>query len=98
MENYGRQIGTWGEMHRRYLKNHRNGIYMGLLLKDTLWDYLAEVDEQAEIMMEVLIRQMKEAEDVTEELKARDQMAWVRQMNSIHDRAREIVLRDLIYN
>lgn len=91
-------IGVWGEKRLKFLKTHRNGIYMGMLLSDTLWEHLTDIDRQANEMMELLVRQMKEAEGVTENLKARDQMEWVGRMNSIHARAREIVLNELIYS
>ena len=94
MEN---NIGVFGELRRTYLRNHRSGIYTGMLLKGTLWEHLADVNGQAEEMLDLLIRQLKAQEGITEELKSFDQMEWVRRMNSIHARAREIVLNELIY-
>ena len=94
MEN---NVGVFGELRRKYLRNHRFGIYTGMLLKGTLWGHLADTNREAEDMMALLIRQMKAQEDITEELKSRDQMEWVRRMNSIHARARESVLQELIY-
>lgn len=94
MEN---DVGIFGELRRKYLRNHRFGIYTGMLLKGTLQSHLADINREAESMMELLIRQLKAQEGITEESKSFDQMEWVRRMNSIHARAREIVLSELIY-
>lgn len=94
MENH---IGVFGELRRTYLRDHRSGIYTGILLKGTLWEHLADVNGQAEEMLDLLTRQLKAQEGITEDLKSRDQMEWVRRMNSIQARAREIVLSELIY-
>ena len=67
-----------------------------LVLEGQLWTYLADLNEQAQSRLQLIIRQMQEAESVTEELKAKDQMAWVRAMNNIQNRAEEIVLRELV--
>ncbi len=90
-------IGKWGRMHRDYLKEHRPILYNDLILSGQLWTYLADVNEQAQNRLEVIIDQMKASEGVTEELKAADQMAWVGAMNSIRNRAEEIILREMIY-
>ena len=95
MEN---NIGIFGELRRTYLRDHRSGIYTGMLLKGTLWAHLEAINRETEDMMALLIRQMKAQEDVTEDLKVRDQLEWVRRMNSISSRAREIVLKELIYS
>lgn len=87
----------FAEMRRRYLREHRNGIYTGMILTDSLDDHLKEIGESAEEMFDRIVEQMKSAEGVNEQLKADSQMEWVRQMNSIHNRAEEFVLRDLIY-
>lgn len=92
-----RSIGKWGRMHRDYLKEHRPILYNDLILSGQLWTYLADVNEQAQNRLEVIIDQMKASEGVTEELKAADQMAWVGAMNSIRNRAEEIILREMIY-
>lgn len=92
-----RPIGHWGRLHREYLKEYRPIIYNNLDLSGKLWTYLADINEQPQERLEVLIEQMKEAEGVTEELKAVDQMEWVRRMNSIRDRAEELILSELIY-
>ena len=92
-----RPIGRWGRMHREYLEQYHTARYSYLLLSGKLWTYLADLNEQARKRMECMITQMKAAEDVTEELKARDLMAWVGAMNRIRSRAEEIILREMIY-
>ena len=92
-----RSIGKYGRMHRDYLEEHDPMIFNDLLLTGQLWTYLADLNEQAQSHLKCIIEQMKVAEGVTEDLKASDQMAWVRAMNSIHNRAEEIILRELIY-
>ena len=89
-------IGKYGRMRRRYLKEHRPVLYTNLLTTGKLDRHLAEIDEACEKQMELLIKQMAQREGITEELKASDQLEWVRCMNSIRDRAEEIVLRELI--
>lgn len=90
-------IGKWGRMHRDYLKEHRPVRYETLVLSGKLWSYLAELNEQAEKWLTLTVEQMKASEGVTEELKASDPMAWVGAMNSIRNRAEEIVLHELIW-
>jgi hypothetical protein len=92
-----RPIGKWGRMHRDYLKEYRPIRYNDLILSGQLWIYLVVLNEQAQNRLEVIIDQMKASEGVTEELKAADQMAWVGAMNSIRNRAEEIILREMIY-
>lgn len=92
-----RTIGKWGRMHRRYLETHHPIRYNQLVLSGTLWTYLADLNEQAQVRMETLIEQMKTAEGVTESLKAADPMAWVQRMNNIRARAEEIVREEIIY-
>ena len=92
-----RPIGKWGWMHRDYLRDHRPILFNQLILSGQLWTYLADLNEQALRRLQLIIRQMQEAESVTEELKAADQMAWVGAMNSIRSRADEIILREMIY-
>lgn len=92
-----RPIGKWGRMHRRYLETHHPIQFSQLVLSGTLWTYLADLNEQAQVRMETLIEQMKTAEDVTESLKVADPMAWVQRMNSIRSRAEEIVREELIF-
>ena len=91
------KIGKYGTMRHQYLRSCHRGIFDGMLLEGSLNAHLEEIDRQANEMMERLTAQMAQREGVTEALKARDQMAWVRAMNSIKNRAEEIVLHDLIY-
>ena len=91
------RIGKYGTMRHQFLRNHHRGIFDGMLLEGSLNAHLEEIDRQANETMERLTAQMAQREGVTEALKARDQMAWVRAMNSIKNRAEEIVLHDLIY-
>ena len=90
-------IGVWGQRHRRYLKEHRRATYATLLTSGKLNSYLAGIDRQAEEMFLRLVKQMTETEGVTEQLKAGNQMEWVRRMNNIRNRAMEIVNVELIY-
>lgn len=93
-----RPIGKWGRMHREYLRITNMGLLNDLILTSKLWTYLADLNEQATDRCNLIIRQMMESENITEELKARDQMAWVRAMNNIRNRAEEIVRYELIYS
>ena len=92
-----RPIGLWGMLRKEYLKEHKSGTYTYLLLTARLDSYLADLNEQAQNRLNCILAQMKEAEGITEKLKARDQMAWVRAMNSIRSRAKEIILSEMIY-
>ena len=87
----------WGRLHKRYLKEHHPIRYNQLLLSGELGSYLAKLDKQAEEQLALIIRQMQEAEGVTEALKAADQLEWVRRMNSIRNRAEEIIKSELIF-
>ena len=91
-----RPIGRWGRMHRDYLKEHRPLVFNQLVLSGNLWTYLADINEQAQQRMEVLVKQMMLAEGVTEELKEANQMEWVCRMNNIRSRSEEIVLREIV--
>ena len=91
-------IGIWGQRHLRYLKQYHRVRYYNLLTSGKLNGYLVDIDKQAEEMCSRLVKQMADREDITEQLKAENQMEWVRQMNNIRIRANEIVLRELIYN
>ena len=91
-----RPIGKWGRMHRDYLKEHRPILFNDLILNGQLWTYLADLNEQAQERLSLMVEQMKASEGVTEEVKATDQMAWVGAMNSIRNRAEEIILREMI--
>lgn len=92
-----RPIGKYGSLHRAYLKEYRPARYNSLILTGELWTYLADLNEQAQERLDTIIEQMKTVEDVTEELKAANQMEWVRRLNSIHNRAEEIIYAELIY-
>lgn len=92
-----RPIGKWGRLHRDYLKEHHPILFNDLVLSGQLWTYLADLNEQVQNRLEDIIDQMKAAEGVTEELKAADQMAWIGAMNSIRNRAEEIILSEMIY-
>ena len=89
--------GRWGRLHKRYLKEHHPIRYNQLLLSDELGGYLAKLDKEAEEQLALTIRQMQEAEGVTEALKAADQLEWVRRMNSVRNRAEEIIKTELIF-
>lgn len=89
--------GRWGRLHKRYLKEHHPIRYNQLLLSGELSGYLAKLDKQAEEQLALTVRQMQEAEGVTEALKAADQLEWVRRMNSIRNRAEEIIMSELIF-
>lgn len=93
-----RTIGRWGRMHREYLREHNPIRFDDLCLSGELWTYLADLNEQAQNRLELIIEQMKASEGVTEELKATDQMAWLGAMNSIRNRAEEIIINELIYS
>ena len=90
-------IGVWGQRHLRHLKRHHKVIYANLLTSGKLPEYLADIDRQAEELFLRLVKQMADAEGITETLKASDQMEWVRQMNSIRNRSMEIVNAELIF-
>ena len=92
-----RPIGKWGRMYRDYLEQNHPIRFDDLVLSGQLWTYLADLNEQAQERLSLIIEQMKKAAGVTEELKATDQMAWIGAMNSIRNRAEEIILRELIY-
>ena len=90
-------IGIWGQWHARYLKQHHRILYYNLLTSGKLNAHLAEIDQQAEEIFFRLIKQMANREGVTEQLKAENQMEWVRRMNNIRNRAMEIVYTKVIY-
>ena len=91
------KLGKYGMLRRTFLREHRDGIYTGMLLNGTLNSHLEEVDRQAQKMLDNLTEQMKALNGVTESLKAEDQMRWVQMMNSIRHSAEEVILNDLIY-
>ena len=91
------EIGVWGQRYRRYLKQHHRIRYYNLLTAGTLNGHLAEIDQQAERLFQSLVSVLSEQENVTEKLKANRPMEWVQKMNSIRNRATEIVNSELIY-
>ena len=91
------QIGVWGQRRRTYLREHNAVLYTAMLLSGELDTHLEAIDRDAEQMFDRLMRQYAVAEGVTEELKAADQLEWVQQMNSIHNRAAEFVCKEFIY-
>ena len=96
-EQENREIGIWGQRHKRYLLNHHKVRYYNLLTSCTLTDYLADINEQAENMYQLLVKQLAEKEGVTEQLKAKNPILCVQKMNNIQNRAREIVNLEIIY-
>lgn len=91
------EIGKYGLMRWEYLKNHRRGEYIKLLMEGKLNEHLHEVDEECHERVELLMEQMKAGTGITEELKATDQMKWVGLMNNVKSAAEEIVLKELIF-
>jgi len=89
--------GRGGRVHKMYLKAQQHTRYNQLLLSGELGGYLAKLDKQTEEQLALTIRQMQEAEGVTEALKAADQLEWVRRMNNIRNRAEEIVYNEIVY-
>lgn len=90
-------IGIWAMRHKRYLKQHHKVLYYNLLTSGKLNSYLADIEQQAQNLFSRLVKDLAEKENVTENLKATDQMLWVRKMNNIRNRATEIVNADIIY-
>ncbi len=92
-----KNIGAWGRLHYDFLYRNNRTVINVMRLKGTLNDYIMGIDKDAEDMFNLIVKQMAEIEGVTEQLKAADQMEWIRCMNSIRSRAREFVLNELIY-
>ena len=92
------RLGKWGMLHKEYLIQHKKVVFATLFAEGKLWQYLAEIDFQAQKMFDTLVKQMKVAEGVTEQLKEENQREWVRRMNNICNRATEIVNVELILN
>lgn len=92
-----RPIGMWGRKRLSYLKEHRLVLHSSLVLSGKLHSHLEEVDSWATEMLELLVKQMAERQGITEQLKAKDQMAWVGAMNNIRNAAEEIILQEVIY-
>lgn len=91
-------LGVWADRHRQYLKQSHKVLYYNLLTSEKLYDYLADIEEQAENMFLRLVDELAEKEGLTEALKAENAMQWVQRMNNIRSRAREIVDAEVIYN
>ena len=91
-------VGVWGQRHKRFLKECRPALYNALLLSGKLNGYLADIDQQAQEMMNLIVQQMAQAQGITEVLKSTDQMAWVGMMNNIRASATEIVNTEIIYS
>ena len=91
-------VGVWGQRHKRFLKECRPALYNALLLSGKLNGYLADIDRQAQEMMNLIVQQMAQAQGITEALKSTDQMAWVGMMNNIRASATEIVNTEIIYS
>ena len=90
-------IGIWGERYLAYIREHKNLLHTKLMISGTLYTHLAEINQQAKDMFSELVNQMKLREGITEQLKAQNQMEWVRHMNNIRNRANEIIYKELIY-
>lgn len=90
-------IGMWGRKHLQYLREHRPMLYNDLIISGKLYSYLADIDTQARVRIDLLVAQMAEKEGINECLKAQDQLAWVRAMNNIRNRAEEIINKELIF-
>ena len=90
-------LSMWGRMYKEHLRSHKQLLFNELLLTGKLDEHVRMVDRQAQERYDVLVRQMKEAEGVTEGLKEMDMMEWVQRMNSIQSRAEEVVLSEIVY-
>ena len=96
-EEEQRFIGVWGQRHKRYLKEHKEAVYITLLTSGRLNSYLADIEEQAQERFERIVEQMKQVHGITEQLKVENQMEWVGRMNNVQACAREIVNKEMIY-
>ena len=96
-EEEQRFIGVWGQRHLRYLKEYSRSVYLNLLTSGRLNDYLADIEEQAQERFERIVEQMKQAQGITEQLKADDTLEWIGRMSNIQACAREIVDKEMIY-
>lgn len=90
-------LGRYGRLRLKYLKEHRRALYINLLTSGELAQHLNEADQQAREMLELLVKQMAQAQGITEQLKAEDQMAWVGAMNNIRSAAEEVVMREVVF-
>ena len=92
------KVGKYGMLRRSFLRNHKQALYTGMMLEDTLNRHLEQVDKEANMLLEKLMTQMMQEQGLTEELKSRNQMLWVQQMNNLRQSAEEVVLKELIYS
>ena len=90
-------FGRYGRLRLKYLKEHRKVLYINLLTAGELAQHLSEVDQQAQEMLELLVRQMAQEQGITEQMKAEDQMAWVGAMNNVRSAAEEVVMREVVF-
>lgn len=90
-------FGRYGRLRLKYLKDHRRVLYINLLTAGELAQHLSEVDQQAQEMLELLVRQMAQEQGITEQMKAEDQMAWVGAMNNVRSTAEEVVMREVVF-
>lgn len=90
------KLGKWGMLHKDYLHKHKPVVFASLLVQGKLWQYLAEIDTQAEQTFDTLVEQIKQAEGVTEQLKEQNQWEWVQRMNNIREQATEVVNADVV--
>ena len=91
------RLGKWGMLHKDYLQKHDPVLFATLLTQGKLYQHCAEIDTQAQQMFTTLVEQITKSENITEELKEQNQLEWIRRMNSIQERASEIVCKELIY-
>ena len=91
------RLGKWGMLHKDYLQKHSPVLFTTLLTQGKLYQHCAEIDTQAQQMFNTLVEQMTKTENITEQLKSQNQLEWIRRMNSIQERASEIVCKELIY-
>ena len=92
------KVGKYGMLRRSFLRSHKQALYTGMMLEDTLNSHLEQVDKEANMLLERLTTQMMQEQGLTEELKSRNQMLWVQQMNNLRQSAEEVVLKELIYS
>lgn len=91
------RLGKWGMMHKDYLQKHNPVLFTTLLTQGKLYQHCAQIDTQAQQMFNTLVEQMTKTENITEQLKSQNQLEWVQRMNSIQERASEIVCKEIIY-
>lgn len=96
-EEEEKSVGIWGQRHLRYIKEHKRTLYANLLTSCKLNSYLADIDKQAEEMFSRLVKQLAKKENVTENLKAENQMLWVQKMNNIRNMAMNVVNMEVIF-